>query len=598
MKGIILAGGTGSRLLPNTKVTNKHLLPVFNKPMILYPIDTLRKSGIREILIISDIQNISAFMRFLGSGNEFGVDFTYKIQEGAGGIAEALSLAADFANNEPIALILGDNIFEDDFAENILNFKIGARVFIKKVEDASRFGVVELDQDGIVKSIEEKPVLPKSNFAVAGFYLFDNKVFDFIKKIKPSERGELEITDVINIYLQNNKISVSKITGLWIDAGTHESLLEANILAQEAFDPERVKLRLKNKPTKAQIDTVAEKVDIGLITYNSEKYIIPCLTSLINQTYDNISITIHDNGSSDDTVKIIRENFKEVSIIVGEKNIGFGRANNEIIKQTTGDYIACLNIDAIFEPNFIAELVSAIRQKPIYGAAGGKIKQWDFSAYTTGDSSQGKTNFIDTVAIEIYKNHQFKDKGQGEVDYGQYDSLQKIFGVSGAAVLYRRKSLQDVAFTNSKGETEYFDEEMFMYKEDVDMAYRLQWGGWSATFNASAVAYHDRSISTNELQGFIGTIKNRLKKSTLINRESYKNHHLLIRKNFAKNYSLKVRFSTFIYNTKVFLYILLFETELLTTWWQLWKNRKRIKKWQKNMPKRVPKNKIEDFMKN
>ena len=240
-----MAGGAGERLFPSTKVTNKHLIPVFDRPMVHYPIQTLKNSGIRDILVVTNTENIGDFMRLLGSGVELGVNFTYKIQDGSGGIAQALSLASDFAGGDSIAMILADNIFEDDFTEEVLHFKSGAQIFVKEVEDPERFGVVELDKNGIVRSLEEKPALPKTNLAQTGLYLYDAQVFDFIQQIEPSERGELEITDVNRLYLERGQLRASKVFGMWVDAGTHESLLEASILAQEAFDPERVKLRLR-----------------------------------------------------------------------------------------------------------------------------------------------------------------------------------------------------------------------------------------------------------------------------------------------------------------------------------------------------------------
>lgn len=223
MKGIILAGGTGSRLRPLTLLTNKHLLPVAGNFMIMYPLQTLIKSGIKEILIVTGRENCGDFMRLLGSGKELGCEFTYKIQDEAGGIAQALSLAENFANKEPITVILGDNYFEDDLIEEIKNFTEGSKIFLKEVKDAERFGVAEIKGKGVT-SIEEKPKNPKTNLAVTGLYIYDPKVFDIIRKLKPSERGELEITDVNNIYIKEGKMGFKIINGFWSDMGTPESL--------------------------------------------------------------------------------------------------------------------------------------------------------------------------------------------------------------------------------------------------------------------------------------------------------------------------------------------------------------------------------------
>ncbi|RMF54315.1 spore coat protein [Candidatus Woesearchaeota archaeon] len=235
MKGVVLAGGTGSRLMPCTKVTNKHLLPVYNKPMIYYPLQTLIDAGIKEILIVSGPGHAGHFLNLLGSGSEFGVKFTYEIQEEAGGIAQALGLAEDFADNEAVAVILGDNVFEDNFKEEIQSFKKGAKIFIKEVPDPHRFGVVELEGDKVI-GIEEKPKNPKSNYCVTGLYIYDNEVFDVIKTLKPSERGELEITDVNNHYIDKGKMTAVKVKGFWSDAGTFDSLLRASILVKQKLN--------------------------------------------------------------------------------------------------------------------------------------------------------------------------------------------------------------------------------------------------------------------------------------------------------------------------------------------------------------------------
>ncbi|MBI2549244.1 NTP transferase domain-containing protein [Candidatus Woesearchaeota archaeon] len=232
MKGVILAGGTGSRLMPLTKVTNKHLLPIYHKPMIYYPLETLIKAGITEILIVSGPGHAGHFLNLLGSGKEFSVKLTYEIQDEAGGIAQALGLAERFADDHPLMVVLGDNIFEDDFKIPIANFHEGAMIFLKEVPDPQRFGVAELQGNKVV-GIEEKPKHPKSHYCVTGLYVYDSKVFTVIKALQPSARGELEITDVNNWYVRNNKMMAHFVSGFWSDAGTFESLLRANNLVQE-----------------------------------------------------------------------------------------------------------------------------------------------------------------------------------------------------------------------------------------------------------------------------------------------------------------------------------------------------------------------------
>lgn len=232
MKGIILAGGTGSRLYPLTKVTNKHLLPIYDKPMIYYPLQTLINAGITDIMIVSGRGHAGHFLELLGSGTEFGVQLTYEIQEGAGGIAQALGLARTWADRESVAVILGDNIFEDSIEDAVTSFSAGARVFLKPVPDAQRFGVAEVSGDQIV-SIEEKPKHPKSNLAVTGLYIYDRDVFRIIQDLKPSARGELEITDVNNAYVKKGMMSFSLLKGFWSDAGTFDSLVRASVIVQE-----------------------------------------------------------------------------------------------------------------------------------------------------------------------------------------------------------------------------------------------------------------------------------------------------------------------------------------------------------------------------
>jgi glucose-1-phosphate thymidylyltransferase len=235
LKGIVLAGGTGSRLMPLTKVTNKHLLPIGNKPMILYPIEKLTAIGITEILIITGAEHIGDVVKLLGSGNDLGCNFTYKVQDQAGGIAEALALAAEFSNNQPIVVILGDNIFEENLkniSDTFLGQKSGARIILKEVKSPERFGVAEIE-DGRIISIEEKPQKPKSNYIITGIYFYYSGVFDIIKTLKPSARGELEITDVNQAYLKRGEIEYDTIDGWWTDAGTFKSLARANELVEK-----------------------------------------------------------------------------------------------------------------------------------------------------------------------------------------------------------------------------------------------------------------------------------------------------------------------------------------------------------------------------
>lgn len=233
MKGIILSGGSGTRLRPLTKMTSKQLLPVYNRPMIYYPLNTLLKAGIKDILIIVAPDHAGNYLNLLGSGKEFDARFTYEIQDEPKGLAEAFIIGESFLDNDNVTMILGDNIFADDFSDEIKSFKKGGRIFAKEVEDPKRFGVVEFDKDMKAISIEEKPENPKSNFAIPGLYIFDERVVQYAKEVQPSERGEIEITDLQNRYLSDGELDVRMVKNEWIDAGTHDSLLDASILVRE-----------------------------------------------------------------------------------------------------------------------------------------------------------------------------------------------------------------------------------------------------------------------------------------------------------------------------------------------------------------------------
>lgn len=242
MKGVILAGGLGKRLYPLTKITNKHLLPIYNKPMIYYPIETLVDAGIQDILIVTGGHHAGEFLRLLGNGHQFGLKhINYTYQEGEGGIADALKLAEHFSDGQKIVVILGDNIIEKSIKEHVVKFnnqKSGAKILLKKASDPQRFGVAEIKDKKII-SIQEKPKKPKSNYIVTGIYMYDNQVFDIAKRLKPSGRGELEITDVNNAYIKMGNLTYNILDGWWSDSGTFDSLLKASNLAMKLMRGDR-----------------------------------------------------------------------------------------------------------------------------------------------------------------------------------------------------------------------------------------------------------------------------------------------------------------------------------------------------------------------
>lgn len=236
MKGVILAGGLGSRLNPLTKITNKHLLPVYDKPMVFYPLQALLNAGIDDVLLVTGGNNAGDFLRLLGNGKSFGLKhLEYTYQEGEGGIADALGLAEEFADNDKIAVVLGDNIIEKNICQAVQEFReqeAGAKILLKQVHDPQRFGVPEIDGDKIL-SIEEKPKQPKSDYAVIGIYMYDQQVWDIVRTLVPSGRGELEITDVNNVYIRQQQMTYGVLDGWWTDAGTFNSLYKATCLVAE-----------------------------------------------------------------------------------------------------------------------------------------------------------------------------------------------------------------------------------------------------------------------------------------------------------------------------------------------------------------------------
>lgn len=240
MRGIILSGGNATRLRPCTKITSKQLLPVYNKPMIYYPLNTLIKAGIKEILIIVAPERAGDYLNLLGSGKEFGVRFTYEIQDKPRGLPEAFIIGENFIDNNDVTLILGDNIFEDDLSEEIKNFKSGGKIFAKKVFDPERFGVVKFNKNMGAEKIVEKPKEWISDYAITGLYIYDSRVIEAAKKLKPSARGELEIVDLHNWYMERDELKVAMVEGEWIDAGTFDSLLRAQNLAKEKLQKKLV----------------------------------------------------------------------------------------------------------------------------------------------------------------------------------------------------------------------------------------------------------------------------------------------------------------------------------------------------------------------
>ncbi len=562
MKGVILAGGSGTRLFPNTKVTNKHLLPVYNQPMIYYPIQTLLKAGIDEILILPGKDHAGDFAKLLGSGQDFNAQFSFKVQDHAGGLAYAVGLAENFVGDDNFVVLFGDNILEDNIIQDVQDFKSGAKIFLKQVSDPERFGIAELVGDKVI-NIVEKPKEPKSNWASIGVYIYDSSAFQHIKTLQPSERGELEITDLNNRYVRAGEMSAGFVRGFWFDAGTHESLVDAAYALKNHNKPLEP-LRLENK----ELPVVA----IGILLYDTpdkkyttSRYLNHFLNSLIAQDYPKHTLYFVDNSPEEDNdnIKILTEHGLLANIIRPGRNVGFGAGHNLIIRQALvdkADFYFALNPDMILEPNVITELVNTVMKSPQIASVTGKIRRWNFQE--ADRSNAGKSNFIDSVGISLTKGHRFLDIGQGEIDYGQYDLSREIFGPSGAAALYRMSALDDVAFITENGLQEFFDELMFMYKEDIDLAYRLQLAGYKSLYTPNAVIYHDRTVISIG-RGLFATIQGRKHKTAGVKDWSWLNHHIILQKLFAFRWTSSVFWGTIWYELKSFIYILFFERRLI-----------------------------------
>tara|TARA_Y100000310_G_scaffold329947_1_gene400691 strand:+ start:15694 stop:17532 length:1839 start_codon:yes stop_codon:yes gene_type:complete len=451
MKGVILAGGTGSRLLPCTKVTNKHLLPVYNKPMIYYPLFTLLNAGIKEIMIISGPGHAGHFVNLLGSGKEFGAKLSYEVQDEAGGIAQALGLAEDFADDESIIMILGDNIFEEDIREYVEEFKQiqsekGARIFLKEVDirGAKRFGIALIERDKVY-NVEEKPENPKSNLAMTGLYMFDSNVFNTIKTLKPSGRGELEITDAIRDYVKKGECYYNKIKGFWSDAGTFESLnRSSNLIRQKDSDSEQNKniqdiilggFEGKNILITGGLGFIGSNLANKLLELNPNKIIITDSLveglggdlSNIQEIKDNLEIYSGEEGDIKNIQKI-KPLIKEADFIFNlagsSKHTGLGEDN--------------LNFDS--EINFYAQIkfLEACRQVMI------ENPEKKLSMVFTGTKDQyGKVPYKDLPVKEDYKSKNLTD----------YQSVSKSAIESHHIILHntlKEKGIQGIKITSAR----------------------------------------------------------------------------------------------------------------------------------------------------
>jgi len=300
------------------------------------------------------------------------------------------------------------------------------------------------------------------------------------------------------------------------------------------------------------------KVTVGILAYTGAKYFDFLFPALFAQIYPNLEILVLDNASPEQDAEILQKNFGEkIQVFKSAENLGFAGGHNFLIQRMSGEYYLCLNQDILLEPNFIAELVTACEKDERIGAATGKLRRWDFS-----QGLQGKTDLLDTTGIAAFATHRFIDRGQGEKDTGQYETAEEIFAASAAAALYRKSALEEVAVTNANGEKDYFDEQFFMYKEDIDLGYRLRWLGWKCEYIPQAVGYHDRTVAQQK-PGIFALFSERGTKSQQVRFFSWRNHQLLLKKNYSQKFPWRIKFFTFWYQVFTHVYMLIFEPRIL-----------------------------------
>ncbi len=313
-------------------------------------------------------------------------------------------------------------------------------------------------------------------------------------------------------------------------------------------------------------------VTIGILAYNGKKYFDALFSSLLQQEYSNIEVRVLDNASPENNAEYIQKRWNDDIIVHrSEKNLGFGGGHNRIIREMKGQYYLCFNQDMFAEPNFVSELVTVMQSDNRIGSVTGKLYQWNAEKGT-----DGKTHIIDTVGLKAYTSHRFEDEGQGQEDTGQYDAQREIFGASGAAVMYRKEALDDIAFVGAQNFeplrdshlTEYFDQLMFLYKEDIDLAYRLRWAGWKCLYTPKAIAYHDRTVE----KASTGIITNRKNKSLVVKKWSFLDHQILLQKNFSSQFSFKTKLKTWWYQLCTYFFTFFCEPKVF------WYTRKKLKK--------------------
>ncbi len=522
MKGIILAGGTGSRLFPLTKITSKQLLPIYDRQMIFYPLETLKNSGIRDILVITDPKNAEQVKLLLGDGADMGLAITYCVQDKPRGLPEAFILGEDFIGSDNVTLILGDNIFNDTFVKEVSTFTKGARIFAKEVDDPERFGVVTFDENNKVTSLEEKPVVPKSNLAIPGFYIFDNRVVEFAKTLTPSKRGELEIVDLQKKYLALGELEAFKFTGDWVDAGTFDSLLEANIWAKH------------KKDLSAGTETKPKVAVLILIDGQTSEYIIDIIKTT-NKDSAVAKYVLVDNAT-DFVGEVLEQTMRfGEKVVVIHKNVKISRAQlvteglTYIRDNVQCDYIFFLEEDTVPEEgsikDFLVTLAKIPEKKVILTGHRANIPGATDIFYTTPKSTKNVFGtFFETVTLS--KVVSFFQQLTGNAIFKRRSDFIYFQPVS--SFTYAGTFLPTVILT----EVGLPDSNIIKYGDDIEYSWRLKRAGYDIY-----VCYSPKIYDYSLLEKYSFSTANTFDESVTFSDVYLRAHNMVLisRKNTTQN---------------------------------------------------------------
>ena len=513
-RGVILAGGRGTRLLPATRVTNKHLLPIYDRPMILWPLQTLRQLGATEVLVITGTEHAGDFARLLGTGAEYGLRLTFRVQSGAGGIAEALSLAEDFAREGNIAATLGDNIFQADFANLAHDFGGGAQIFLKQVPDPHRFGIAQVDQHGMVQHLEEKPAKPRSSFAVTGMYFFDSQVFAHLRRTAPSARGEREIITALEAYRAAGQLRATQLSGAWLDAGTHESLHQASATVRAFLgqspnnnNVQQEEAEIKAKPSVA--------IAVCVASWHSSKAVETALESAHRQIF---------NGTTEillvgpDWAQPLAKRFG-AHFLCSKENPGIPAMANQALHfeykknantKSPPDYFLLLSPGAdVPDPGFASKLQSAMWDHRVAACAGKIFRQ----------QNGKKTEILESAGLARGWGMSFFGRGVATAGADRFDEAAAPLGVPMGVGLWRRSALVSVGG---------FSEDFQRFHADADACLALRDAGFRVAFVPSARAWYAEDSSGP--RGFWGHLRNFFTRSAAVSATGLADQRALLKK--------------------------------------------------------------------